>query len=125
MTRELKFRAWGKNIEEYLSQDGIEPYGYTIKEISDGCIYDADKFILEQFTGLLDKNGKEIYEGDIVRFGDSIAIIIWRDERAEFGVRWIDCGIEDSLGWQVEVEQTPSEVIGNIHENKELLGGKE
>ncbi len=107
MSREIKFRAWDSSAKKFK-------YGMEVLD------HYTD---WEQYTGLKDKNGKEIYEGDIVKYGDSVAIIIWREKNAEFGVRWIDCGVEDSISWQIGVEKTPSEVIGNIHENKELVDG--
>ena len=123
--RELKFRAWGKNIKEYLSQDGVEPYAYTLKDISDGPIYGIDGFIIEQYTGLKDKNGKEIYEGDIIREK-------WFDEdvrRGENRVGKVEYFTDGFVCWFVGGRFIPLgmfpvshiEVIGNIHENPELL----
>lgn len=118
--RSLKFRAWGKNIKEYLSQDGAEPYQYTLKDISNGCIYDIDLFIIEQYTGLKDKNGKEICEGDILQIDDHILgdfVVVWHN----FGWK-----IKRSVGYEsLSVHKSEDcTVIGNIHENGELLGGE-
>ena len=117
--RDLKFRAWGKNIKEYLSQNGVDPYIYTLKGISDGFIYDVDAFIIEQYTGLKDKNGKEIYEGDIVGFKwtKRLYVVTYRIYDASF--------ILENDEWEeaihLSLDKDDFEVFGNIHENPELL----
>lgn len=117
--RELKFRAWGENIKEYLSQNGVDPYIYTLKGISDGFIYDVDAFIIEQYTGLKDRNGKEIYEGDIVGFKwtKRLYVVTYRIYDASF--------ILENDEWEeaihLSLDKDDFEVFGNIHENPELL----
>jgi len=79
--------------------------------------------ILMQFTGLLDTNGVEIYEGDIVfskRSGNK-GQVFWHDER---GYWEVDCSITDKY-IQPNDDWCDYEVIGNIHENPELLGEKQ
>lgn len=121
--RELKFRIWSEEDKEYRSDIRVSDLVIDI-DGAPSTIYSAegDRFDIEQYTGLKDKNGEEIYEGDIVRYGNDNAAIIWRERNAEFGVKWLDCGVEDSISWQIGIEKMPSEVIGNIHENADLLG---
>lgn len=124
MNREIKFRAWdGKRMYyfdnhqfnlEYNDISGWNVYPnqpnykgkYTTGESSES----AEKFELMQFTGLKDKNGIDIYEGDIVnipynRIGSKQ--VIYLPKEVKFSIS----------GYNVNV----IEVIGNIHENPELL----
>ena len=121
--REIKFRAW--DGEKYISPDYITRDGVAHwKEDS----IPTRSTIIEQFTGLHDKNGKEIYEGDLMRSSfpsridipDSIQIVEWCERDASFFA--IDKA-EFRLGGKLHPVwwNTHCEVIGNIHENPELL----
>jgi uncharacterized phage protein (TIGR01671 family) len=123
--REIKFQAWVPDIGQMVQVAEIDLVNgvvswYTSEAEIMARIPDADAFLdrvkLRQYTGLRDKNGKEIYEGDIVRYlniiNDSCTeVIIWHQDIASFGTKTksgLDC-------------MYACEVIGNIYENPELL----
>ena len=108
-TREIKFRAWSKTDKELLPSYHFEDIGGW-----EGCcfgdFFDGEEYILMQYTGLKDKNGKESYEGDIYSCGHE-----YSDGTHKYGDRNVISNVrtfepEDSF-----------EVIGNIFENEDLL----
>ena len=129
--RTIKFRAWteledefGKKHMAMLDNDclGI----WTWEDLFDPL--DTNHYLM-QFTGLLDKNGKEIYEGDIVQakypYGTT-GVIAWIDKRGGFMIKMID-GLNGGAAYDKEGYKLNSfkcEVIGNIYENPELLDNK-
>lgn len=113
--RTIKFRAWNKSKKIMIEDVSF------IKEY-------VDKLIYLQFTGLLDKNGKEIYEGDILEFDfpKNNTLFLPTGKHIE-SVKWcdIDCRWEvffEDFNYGIENRYIgKGVVIGNIYENKELL----
>jgi len=135
--RELKFRVWDKITNQYLQELGIYywhiPYSLDGEEITGEAnlvglseLLKHDNFVTQQYTGLTDKNGKEIYEGDIVQYNQNSSY-----DNMDFIAKWSD----DKLGFIFQsnsgeqlVNQTPHlnrfkhlEIVGNIFEHSELL----
>lgn len=148
MTREIKFRAKVKHHDPMTNPENGWAEGYYFQDLTQGemrsfifqtpCFWEVIPETVGQFTGLLDKNGKEIYEGDILR-GDEYPYncdgvdnyfveIVWADNVCGFyrithkKPNSTVSGISHGNWSELDEEDIKSfEVIGNIHDNPELL----
>ena len=126
--RDIKFRIWDTENKEMLKVQELdfEPTFYggriAIRPDQYNDYFDTEDMILMQYTGLKDKNGKEIYEGDILRFNEvDTAIVEWNEKYAYFMVRPIQDYYFDSDVLGHAIEYNNAEIIGNIYENEDLL----
>ena len=121
MNDRFKFRVWDKHHKTFL----VIPYGnYALSD--DGELFwlmsncdcselDTEDYIIEQCTGLRDKNGKLIYEGDFLKDHNGIWQVLWDEKEAAFYIynKKRDFYLSPFIG--------EFEIIGNIHDNEELL----
>ena len=133
--REFLFRAYDKGRKEFLSGGNlfitINTSRYPNKseiyldEISNADKY-KERFVVEQYTGLTDKNGKKIFEGDIVtvyaRGYHTICTVSWAETVAHFQLWQINTIPKTSTN--LNLGNYDCEVIGNIHDNPELIDGE-
>ena len=137
MSREINFRAWDNLLKKIRNVEVMCRHGgkMLVWRLWDEQIglpplpYPSDRFILMQFTGLKDKNGKDIYEGDIFKpFSEGINYYKVVFEKGCFGLhhnygywgtlgRFFELANENKMEFEVEV-------IGNIFQNPELLETK-
>lgn len=125
--REMKFRAWELEAKEMFEVSAIswEEAELRVWLADDQTIllpWD-NRITLLQFTGLDDKNGKEIWEGDVVRtrwgglgkigFDDGMFCVLFED------------GAVQGCLCKSEIEERGLEIIGNVYENRELLDGSQ
>jgi uncharacterized phage protein (TIGR01671 family) len=117
--RAIKFRAWdsarGQMAPFTTDEEEGDVFRFGGYYWPLGAALESDQLQVMQFTGLTDKNGKDIYEGDVVKqFNGLTAECKWDRQFAGF--------VYDKE-WMVDVESSHNsvEVIGNIHENPELL----
>ena len=123
---EIKVRAWYKPYKqmcqvESLRFDGNGVYTAVLIEESfyDRRIVEADEIVIEQYTGLKDKNGVNIYEGDILIDDAGEPVEYWVVKFSEGGFVGECAGVAEPL-----FELTNLEVVGNIHEDSELVEEK-
>lgn len=134
--REIKFRAWDKK-EKKMYYDVQNTYDFMIN--NGGCfeesfkdVLEYDNYVVMQYTNCYDINGKEIYEGDIIRLEgvddreigstwEHIGKILYK--RGAFFVCYFDYYADGDEELICDAQVEFGTVIGNVYENKELLEG--
>ena len=131
--REIKFRAWLKEEKKMVNVKTMDFTDKTIRCLKKNEFINAyllrrvsfDDVELMQYTGLKDKNGKEIYEGDIIKYKFPYDIRLKHISPVKFLETEASFGIKDRYENEIPLYTISAnnyfEVIGNIYENKNLL----
>jgi uncharacterized phage protein (TIGR01671 family) len=125
--RELKYRAYDTKKKEWL-------FGYKypnlggfslvsevtlMGDLKDIPLMDWNHIVVTEYIGLKDKNGNEIYNGDVIKDGEYVMVVRWNKYAASF--------VLERNGWSFRhyfgeaIDNTNCEVIGNVFDNPELL----
>lgn len=129
MNREIKFRAWHKDLKKMFKigqitlEKGTWNFEPNDREFIGMSIPSQPSFVLMQYTGLHDKNGKEIYEGDILKVYykgmSEVGYVEYDNEYCEYKIIINTDKDYFSLWKSIDLEK-----IGNKYDNPELLGGE-
>lgn len=124
--REIKIRAWYKPYKQMcqveslrFDENGVYTAVLIEESFHDRRIVEADEIVIERYTGLKDINGTDIYEGDILIDDTGEPVEYWVVKFADGGFVGECAGVTESL-----FELTNLEVVGNIHEDSELVEEK-
>ncbi len=113
--REIKFRAW--DGQKLVNVETLAYEASAGSMIANGWI--LPKFIMS-FTGLHDKNGKEIYEGDILKHRQGVDAVNWDQDQWRVG-SWCPDGLAGFCSETYDEDDEFPEVIGNIYDNPEVV----
>lgn len=131
MRREIKFRAWDSVMNEMFYDSELSNGDLLVihmdgrLELSDDDTYKVSDFNILQFTGLRDENGKEIYEGDIVKvagFSPRNYLVIWDEDYGSWILREDVSLMEERIRYE---HFKNSQVVGNIYENPNMFKKEE
>lgn len=122
MQDRLKFTVWDKKEKRYINfeqfKKGDIEFNFNPQTNEIWIEYDTSRYVVEQCAGLKDKNGKLIYENDLIDFYGKTYQIIWDNDFACFSIK-------NNNSMHPISDITQSSVMSNIHENPELLEKKE
>ncbi len=120
MSRRIAFRIWDHREQGYINEPyyAISPSGTVM--LGAHTAIEQKRYTIEQFTGLQDRDGKDIYEGDIILWdgvGIHRALVLYTETEGAWTTQYRDDEEPDLLG---DIA-TYSEVIGNVHQHPDLL----
>lgn len=116
-----KFRAWFKQGSKMVNVATIDFLEKEVKSHAN-VMYSFDEIELMQSTGLVDENGKEVFEGDVLlTYDDELAKVYWDDVLAGWFVDFIYEIAELSEVADIQSSRSICNIIGNIYENPELM----
>ena len=115
MTDRFKFRVWDKEFKQYWTDEEIKENAAWLLFPDNDNIENIE---IEQCTGIKDKNGKPVFEGDILSDYDEFKFLVrWN----ALELKYVFIPISKNNSEDLDIYPNECELVGNIHENEELL----